>query len=373
MLALVVSLVLCSCEAANQGLNKSLIENDYKNCLARAQTAEDSAACRESYNKRMEEENQSHEEAKNAKKEIDVCESFQETILLTWGYSEKDSKTIAKELRKQSIQNEYLSDYPKGNDYSFDCSDAIKELLLKGCADKNGVKVFASELPKFGLSSSAADNAINTYYKEELYINSQAPTMYKNPLDICLAQMRTGKGIIVTKELLIKMELLDDDENDELDEVDGNDVVEEKTPEPEKNIVDPTTHNTDREENGNTVQGRYHNESVAISNMAISKYRLNEYKLSPQQMQELGAIIAFMKEWPNSQITIFGHTCSIGSDAANEVIGKLRAHQAKKYLVSQGIEDARIEEISKAASEPCASNESESGRLQNRRITFVVK
>ncbi|MBR5082681.1 MAG: OmpA family protein, partial [Bacteroidales bacterium] len=117
----------------------------------------------------------------------------------------------------------------------------------------------------------------------------------------------------------------------------------------------------------------YQLESNELSNYSISQYKLDKVKLTSEQKNELDKVISFMKKWPNAKITIVGHTCSIGSNMVNNRVGLNRAHQAKLYMVSHGIDESRIEELSKAASELVTGNDTEKGRLQNRRITFIVK
>ncbi len=110
-----------------------------------------------------------------------------------------------------------------------------------------------------------------------------------------------------------------------------------------------------------------------VSQTVVSQYKYLGHKLTDDQKSELDKIAAFMQKWPNAKVTIVGHTCSIGKHDDNMRLGLRRAHQAKVYLIEQGIDENRISEDSKAAELPCASNDTEEGRLQNRRITFVIE
>lgn len=116
----------------------------------------------------------------------------------------------------------------------------------------------------------------------------------------------------------------------------------------------------------------YETELKEISNTAISRYGYLGHKLTDEQKSELDKIVTFMNKWPNAKVTIVGHTCSIGKHEDNLRLGLRRAHQAKLYLMEQGIDENRISEESMAAESPCADNDTEEGRLQNRRITFVI-
>lgn len=76
----------------------------------------------------------------------------------------------------------------------------------------------------------------------------------------------------------------------------------------------------------------------------------------------------------NSDITanISGYTDSIGTEEYNEKLSTLRAEEAKKYLISQGIDSERILAIGYGFKKPVASNEKVEGRERNRRIEITL-
>lgn len=379
------TLLLCilfgSCEAGNHAYNKWKLGLQRDLCLAQAQSAADSTACQESYENDLDAENTRHEDAINREKEIDACYEFQKDVLYIWGYSDNESKEIAKKLKKKSLQTArtydfekgkyvsktFLSDYAKSQDYTFDGGEAITELIMFGCTDNNGLHKFQKELPSFGLSVNDAEKAIKTYYDEGLYEDRDENGNYRNPYHSkkaateYLMHIIIGNDIRVTKKLLIDMGLLDEDEGD--DESDDEGYDDNNTP----TNPEPTTSNPDE------PTDTYQIEANAISQMVISKYGFNEATLSSEQKQELDVIVTFMKKWPDATVTIVGHTCNIGSDDNNNIVGMRRAQQAKMYMAAQGIDKNRINETSKAAEEPCANNDTEEGRQANRRITFIVK
>ena len=208
----VSALIMYSCEEVRHGLNTSWIEFEHNYCLINAKTAADSAACDRYYEQDMDEENDRHDKAKDTQNEINNCEKFQKSVLQNWGYSDEEAKEGAKTIKKG---------HSNGRDFSFDCNEAISELIKKGYTDKIGTQVFAEALPKFGLSSSAATNAIKSYYDDELYVDNRNPYQPKDPVSKCFATIRIGNNISVTKELLIEMGLLDEDEGDD----EGDDQV----------------------------------------------------------------------------------------------------------------------------------------------------
>jgi OOP family OmpA-OmpF porin len=67
-----------------------------------------------------------------------------------------------------------------------------------------------------------------------------------------------------------------------------------------------------------------------------------------------------------------GHTDSVGTDAYNQKLSVRRADAVKKYLVSKGIADNRIQIEGKGESQPVADNKTDDGRAKNRRVQIEV-
>src|SRR5690606_18482892 len=76
------------------------------------------------------------------------------------------------------------------------------------------------------------------------------------------------------------------------------------------------------------------------------------------------------KKDDGSVLTIDGHTDSIGSDAYNSNLSKRRAASVVKYLTDKGIPAARLVSNGYGESRPVATNETEGGRAENRRVEF---
>ena len=75
---------------------------------------------------------------------------------------------------------------------------------------------------------------------------------------------------------------------------------------------------------------------------------------------------------PNAEVRIIGHTDSTGSDAINNPLSLDRAASARSYLADRGVAPGRIEIAGRGAREPLADNGSEVGRAKNRRIEIFV-
>ena len=78
-------------------------------------------------------------------------------------------------------------------------------------------------------------------------------------------------------------------------------------------------------------------------------------------------------EQNNYEITIVGHTDSIGSNAYNFKLSRRRAESVKAKLLEFGLSEDRIVGIEAMGEEqPIATNETKEGRAQNRRVEFKL-
>jgi outer membrane protein OmpA-like peptidoglycan-associated protein len=85
-----------------------------------------------------------------------------------------------------------------------------------------------------------------------------------------------------------------------------------------------------------------------------------------------------LKDNPNVQVIVEGHTDSKGSDEYNQRLSERRAKAVKQYLESRGIAASRLEAVGKGEKEPIADNtkhgkDNPEGRALNRRAELKVK
>lgn len=73
------------------------------------------------------------------------------------------------------------------------------------------------------------------------------------------------------------------------------------------------------------------------------------------------------------QVSVEGHTDSRGTDAYNDALSLRRAHTVQKYLGDHGVDRSRLTVIGHGESKPVASNDTDDGRAQNRRVELLVK
>lgn len=82
----------------------------------------------------------------------------------------------------------------------------------------------------------------------------------------------------------------------------------------------------------------------------------------------LNSVVLVLQEYKKTLIEVTGHTDSVGQDAYNQSLSERRAQSVGQYLIAQGVMPARV--VAKGLGErfPIASNDSEAGRQQNRRV-----
>ena len=101
--------------------------------------------------------------------------------------------------------------------------------------------------------------------------------------------------------------------------------------------------------------------------------------IKPEFEPVLDEAARILEENPNIRVTIEGHTDSIGSEAYNLRLSQRRANAVKRYLVSKGIADDRLETVGKGEAEPVAPNtlpdgrDNPEGRAMNRRAELKVQ
>lgn len=94
--------------------------------------------------------------------------------------------------------------------------------------------------------------------------------------------------------------------------------------------------------------------------------------LRSEARRNLSEFAGSMQEYPETEILIVGHTDSKGSDSYNQQLSEDRADSAADYLIQQGLNPGRITTMGKGETEPVATNDTEAGRQQNRRVEVAI-
>jgi outer membrane protein OmpA-like peptidoglycan-associated protein len=102
-------------------------------------------------------------------------------------------------------------------------------------------------------------------------------------------------------------------------------------------------------------------------------FAVGKADLKPGAARTLDKLVAAMKRDPDTSVTIEGHTDSTGKRAYNQALSNRRAGAVRAYLTSRGVAAARIHAKGLGPDFPVATNATEAGRQQNRRVEVLVQ
>lgn len=109
---------------------------------------------------------------------------------------------------------------------------------------------------------------------------------------------------------------------------------------------------------------------VEMSNNIL--FGFDSYELSAEAKKNLNKMVVVFKEYEDTDIEIQGHTDSSGSEAYNQSLSEKRASAVANYVIGRGIPGSRLKVVGYGESTPKYSNDSETGRAQNRRVEFLI-
>lgn len=102
-------------------------------------------------------------------------------------------------------------------------------------------------------------------------------------------------------------------------------------------------------------------------------FGFNSDQLSSDSRVSLQHFATSLKNNPDTDITVLGHTDNVGTRAANEKVSLNRARSVETYLESLGVPSSRFHNVAGMAyDQPVASNDTEQGRALNRRVEVFI-
>jgi outer membrane protein OmpA-like peptidoglycan-associated protein len=101
-------------------------------------------------------------------------------------------------------------------------------------------------------------------------------------------------------------------------------------------------------------------------------FDVDQSVLKPGGMQQLTRVAEFLRQNPDRNVLIEGHTDSTAPDSYNLALSQRRANAVEDFLITQGVEPTRIMATGYGEQLPIASNDTAAGRQANRRVEIVV-
>jgi OOP family OmpA-OmpF porin len=103
------------------------------------------------------------------------------------------------------------------------------------------------------------------------------------------------------------------------------------------------------------------------------RFERNRATIDPDSAGLLDHLIETALRCPTANIEVAGHTDADGDDASNQTLSEKRAQAVVDYLVKAGLSADRFTAAGYGSTQPVASNDTDEGKAQNRRIEFLVR
>lgn len=114
-------------------------------------------------------------------------------------------------------------------------------------------------------------------------------------------------------------------------------------------------------------------ENIVLNMPGNITFRTGSADLNSDFLRVLDSVGLVLKEYDKTLVAIAGHTDSVGSDANNQTLSQQRAESVGKYLAGRNVAGERMVITGYGESRPVASNDTESGRSQNRRVELTLE
>jgi len=109
-----------------------------------------------------------------------------------------------------------------------------------------------------------------------------------------------------------------------------------------------------------------------IVNMSDVLFDTGQHTLNAGAREKLAKISGIVVSHPGLQLSIEGHTDSVGTDDYNQQLSERRADSVRSFLIQNGVQGGTVTSKGFGESQPVASNDTAAGRQRNRRVEMVV-
>lgn len=113
-------------------------------------------------------------------------------------------------------------------------------------------------------------------------------------------------------------------------------------------------------------------EGIVVEFSGKVLFGFDKSDLTSEATNNLNSLIQILNKYPDTDIVIQGHTDDKGSNNYNQSLSERRALAVSRFLSSNNIASSRISTVGYGETAPKYSNDSESGRAQNRRVEFLI-
>lgn len=112
--------------------------------------------------------------------------------------------------------------------------------------------------------------------------------------------------------------------------------------------------------------------TIALTFKSDVMFDVDSSALKAGAYDEINRVAKVLQQYPQTSLTISGHTDSTGSEQYNLQLSEQRANAVKNALAGQGVSGARMNTIGYGEANPIADNSTEHGRQLNRRVEIRI-
>ena len=150
--------------------------------------------------------------------------------------------------------------------------------------------------------------------------------------------------------------------------------IEKPVPKPVEKPIDSDGDGVpdDKDECPNTPRGATVDERGCWTFEAVLLFNFDSAKIKSEAYPMLNEASEILKQHPEINVEVDGHTCQIGTAAYNLNLSKKRAKAIMDYFVSKGVNAKRLTTNGYGLTRPVASNNTKEGRAKNRRVELTI-
>ena len=123
---------------------------------------------------------------------------------------------------------------------------------------------------------------------------------------------------------------------------------------------------------GSGVQVVRQGDNITLNMPGNITFAFNSSNLQSQFYPILDNVAGTLNQYNQTVIEVAGHTDNVGSDAYNQTLSQQRANAVAAYLSGKGVVQQRMIIVGAGETHPIASNDTDGGRAQNRRVEITI-
>lgn len=141
---------------------------------------------------------------------------------------------------------------------------------------------------------------------------------------------------------------------------------------PNNNQASPSTQPSDVDVIQKKIEDLAKVKSVEFELEKDFKFSFGKAELNQEAKVYLDELYALLKNNPDYQLEIIGHTDNVGKHLVNYHLSTTRAQAVAQYLKEIGLDPDRVKYIGRGDTEPVAPNDTEENKAKNRRVEFII-